>query len=115
MLRILNYLAIVFLVVLFSGSSRSLSAFGQAVPEMRTPLAPATPRINGPVVYGVRPGHPFLYRIPCTGTRPIVFSARNLPASLKLETKTGIISGNAPEKAQAYIVTLAASNSGGHD
>jgi len=45
---------------------------------MLTPPAPPEPRINGPKVYGARPGSPFLYRIPCTGMRPITFSARNL-------------------------------------
>ena len=38
--------------------------------ELLTPKAPANPRINGPRVYGVRPGTPFLYRIPATGLRP---------------------------------------------
>src|SRR5580698_5749720 len=32
-----------------------------------TPPPPSKPHINGPEVYGVRPGSPFLYRIPCTG------------------------------------------------
>jgi hypothetical protein len=34
-----------------------------------TPPPPAEAKINGPTVYGARPGHPFLYRIPCTGER----------------------------------------------
>jgi hypothetical protein len=38
--------------------------------EIRTPKAPATPRINGPDIFGVRPGNPFLYHIPATGERP---------------------------------------------
>src|ERR1700722_5082652 len=38
-----------------------------------TPLPPNEPRINGPEVYGEHPGSPFLYRIPCTGERPITF------------------------------------------
>src|SRR5690349_14837575 len=29
-----------------------------------TPKAPLTPQINGPSVYGVRPGHPLLYKVP---------------------------------------------------
>ena len=36
-------------------------------PYILTPPAPATPRINGPDVFGVRPGSPFLYTIPATG------------------------------------------------
>ena len=38
-----------------------------ATPEIRTPKAPASPRINGPAIFGVRPGHPFFYHIPVTG------------------------------------------------
>ena len=40
-----------------------------------TPPAPPEPRINGPRVYGVRPGSPFLYRVPATGVRPMTFRA----------------------------------------
>ena len=79
--------------------------------DLRTPPPPPTPHLNGPKVYGVRPGHEFLYRIPCTGTRPITFSARSLPSPLKLDAQSGIISGTAPEKAGTYTVTLFASNS----
>ena len=32
-----------------------------------TPRPSPTPRINGPAVYGCRPGNPFIYRIPTTG------------------------------------------------
>ena len=44
-----------------------------------TPPAPATPRINGPNIFGVRPGSLFLYTIPATGDRPMTFSVENLP------------------------------------
>lgn len=81
-------------------------------PEILTPLPPATPRINGPSVYGVRPGHPFLWRIPTTGTRPLKFSAKSLPKSLKLDTATGIITGSVTERG-TYSVQLLASNSQG--
>ena len=47
-----------------------------------TPKPSPQPRINGPAVYGVRPGNPFLYRIPTTGERPMTFSASNLPEGL---------------------------------
>ncbi len=76
----------------------TLTVFGAATPPMEeavilTPPAPASPRINGPLVYGVRPGSPFLYRIPCTGERPIKFSAENLPDGLTLDAESGIITG----------------------
>jgi alpha-galactosidase len=60
---------------------------------MLTPPAPATPRLNGPKVYGVRPGSPFLYRIPATGAAPLAFAARGLPPGLSVDAATGIISG----------------------
>jgi alpha-galactosidase len=77
-----------------------------------TPPAPATPRINGPKVYGVRPGSPFLYRIPCTGERPITFSAKQLPSGLSLDEKTGIITGKL-NQAGSFPVTLIARNARG--
>ncbi|HEY9226190.1 MAG TPA: putative Ig domain-containing protein [Gemmatimonadaceae bacterium] len=52
------------------------------------------PRINGPRITGATPGRPFLYRIPVTGEGPLSFSARNLPAGLTLDARTGIISGS---------------------
>jgi alpha-galactosidase len=62
-------------------------------PEIRTPAAPPTPRINGPDVFGARPDHPFLYHIPATGQRPMTFSADDLPDGLTLESATGNITG----------------------
>ena len=62
-------------------------------PYILTPPAPATPRINGPDVFGVRPGSPFLYTIPVTGDRPMAFSADNLPSGLELDPQTGHITG----------------------
>ena len=62
-------------------------------PVLLTPKPSRKPRINGAKIYGVRPGRPFLYRIPATGQRPIRFSAKNLPKGLSIDTKTGIIKG----------------------
>ena len=75
-----------------------------------TPPAPATPRINGADVFGVRPGSPFLFTIPATGERPMKFSAKNLPRGLKLDSKTGRITGKLNKKGE-FIVTLCAKNS----
>src|SRR5579859_1056223 len=77
-----------------------------------TPPPPLSPRINGPLVYGVRPGSPFLYRIPCTGERPIKFSAENLPDGLTLDTQSGIITGTI-STAGTSRVTLIARNARG--
>ena len=72
--------------------------------EIRTPAPPAAPRINGPSIYGAHPGHPFLYRIPATGARPIKFSAKSLPKGLALDSATGIISGSVknPESTPSF-------------
>ena len=77
-----------------------------------TPRPGPSPRINGPLVYGCRPGNPILYRIPCTGERPIKYSAKHLPKTLSLDTATGIITGTTPTKGN-YEVTFKAKNSHG--
>jgi len=74
-----------------------------------TPTPPPQPRVNGPKVYGVRPGSPFLYRIPATGERPMLFRAEGLPAGLALDVSNGIITGKIPG-AGTYPVTLSARN-----
>ncbi|HEV2330506.1 MAG TPA: putative Ig domain-containing protein [Verrucomicrobiae bacterium] len=81
-------------------------------PEIRTPPAPATPRINGPDVFGVRPGHPFLYHIPATGQRPMEFSADGLPSGLTLDPATGDIRGSL-DKTGTYRVVFHAKNAVG--
>jgi len=78
-----------------------------------TPKPGPNPQINGPKVYGCRPGRPFIYRIPCLGDRPVTFSAENLPRTLKLDAATGIITGTAPQRTGEYPVTLKAKNSHG--
>jgi alpha-galactosidase len=77
-----------------------------------TPKAPPQPRINGARVVGVRPGSPFLFTIPATGERPMVFSAKNLPTGLQLDTQSGIITGVLREKGTS-VVTLGAQNGRG--
>jgi alpha-galactosidase len=77
-----------------------------------TPSAPPAPRIHGPVRYGSRPGNPFLYRIPTTGSRPITFSVNHLPSSLVLDGNAGIIRGTTPARGE-YTITLQAKNQHG--
>jgi alpha-galactosidase len=81
-------------------------------PVVLTPPPGPEPRINGPKVYGCRPGRPFLYRIPCTG-KGILFSADGLPAGLTLDPATGIIAGQAPPQRGEHRVTLRAQNERG--
>ena len=51
------------------------------------------PEIHSPRVYGASTGRPFFLLVPATGEAPLKFAARNLPAGLKLDTKTGVITG----------------------
>ncbi len=75
-----------------------------------TPKPGLAPHINGPRLFGVRPGRAFIYRIPCTGKRPMTFEVMNLPEGLNINKKTGIISGNAPDKPGNYLAKLKAQN-----
>ena len=83
-------------------------------PYLLTPKPTPAPRLNGPKVYGARPGHPFLYRIPAQGKRPMTFSASGLPKSLQLDAHSGIITGTTPARGQNQI-TLRVQNSLGRD
>ena len=74
-----------------------------------TPKPPLAPRINGARIFGVRPGHPFLFTIAATGQRPMSFSARALPSGLVLDPQTGQITGRIA-RAGEYLSTLQASN-----
>lgn len=79
-----------------------------------TPKPGNSPRINGAKVVGGTPGKPFLFRIPCTGTRPIAFRAEGLPEGILLDATTGILRGIVPEKG-TYKLNLHASNQDGED
>lgn len=100
------------LPVVLAGSIVSLRAAD--APEIRTPPAPDTPHINGPAIFGVRPGHPFFYHIPATGARPMTFAVVDLPDGLKVDAQSGIITGTLSQPG-TLIVTLAAKNSLGEN
>ena len=69
------------------------SQFVVAAGQQSGGSTPERPAIHGATVFGARPNHPFLYRIPATGSRPMLFSAATLPTGLKLDRNTGIITG----------------------
>ena len=77
-----------------------------------TPKASSVPKINSAKVFGVRPESPFLFRIPATGDRPMTFSVKGLPKGLRLDPKTGIITGKLNKKG-IYDVELLAQNTKG--
>jgi alpha-galactosidase len=89
-----------------------LLAGSQEIPYILTPTPPDEPRINGAGIYGQRPGMPFLYRIAATGALPMSFEAEGLPAGLKIDGTSGIITG-AVAKAGDYGVRLKAKNTRG--
>jgi alpha-galactosidase len=102
----------IWIVVLIVVGITELAAWPQETAVILTPAPGPTPRLNGTRLLGVRPGSPFLFRIPATGVRPMTFAAENLPAGLILDPSTGIITGVVPERGQ-YSVMLTASNSEG--
>ena len=98
----------------FSGAAPRIVPRPEEKKVILTPVPPKEPRINGPKIYGVRPGSPFLYRIPCTGVRPIQFAAVGLPPGLELDEDSGIIRGSIEDRsARTYLTDLVAVNTAG--
>ncbi len=96
-------------------SAMAVLPIAQAAPVPQKPAVPAqsaTPRINGPGVFGIRPGTPLLYAIPASGQRPLEFSVTGLPPGLSLDTQAGLITGVAPE-AGTYALTFRVRNAAG--
>lgn len=67
------------------------------------------PAIHGPDVYGASPLKPFLYAIPSTGERPLLYAAEGLPQGLVLDPRTGHITGVAAREGD-FRVLLRAEN-----
>ena len=99
-------------VVLLIAAAAAHWAGGVEQRFILTPKPGPEPRINGPKIYGCRPGSPFLYRIPATGDRPMTFGAEGLPEGFVLNPETGIITGTVTDRGE-FGVTLKASNSKG--
>jgi alpha-galactosidase len=86
----------------------------QGAPYILTPPAPEEPRINGPAVFGVRPGNPLLYTIPVSGNRPIEFAVEGLPEGVVLDSVNGYLRGSIRNEGD-YPITLIATNQLGSD
>jgi alpha-galactosidase len=104
--------AFVFAAILCASRFALLAATESDSKVILTPPAPKTPRINGPGVFGVRPGSPFLYTIPATGERPMTFAVDELPSGLTLDSKSGRITGKLAAAGE-FNVTLRAKNAQG--
>lgn len=75
--------------------------------EPAPPIAHADPDaygIHGPRAVGTTPGNDFIFLIPATGKGPLTFDAKNLPEGLKLDSKTGIITGSVKKDGQFKVV-----------
>ena len=107
-------IAILTLTMFESQAQNNAVSVNSNDPELYTPAPKPQPRINGPLVYGCRPGHPFLYRIPCQGERPVSFTIKGLPSGLSLDPVSGIITGNAPVQGE-YEILIKAVNAKGKD
>ncbi len=91
----------------WAGAMLTLAPGAGAKPESisppQIPVVPARylpvkvspkPAIHGARIVGATPTRPFLFCIAATGEMPMTFTAQNLPAGLKLDPKTGIITGS---------------------
>ncbi len=70
------------------------------------------PHFNGASVIGNYPEKPIIFTVPVSGARPLNISCSNLPQGLKLDTTTGIITGNISSKG-TYKLDLIAENKHG--
>jgi alpha-galactosidase len=74
-----------------------------------TPAPSASVRINGARIFGVRPGSPFLFKIPATGKKPMKYEVLNLPEALTCNAETGMITGTINTRGE-YLTTFIVSN-----
>jgi len=79
---------------LSSSEIAATANFVSSKPYILTPKPPDYPRINGARTFGISTGNPFLYTIPATGKRPMIYSATGLPDGLRLDSSTGRITGS---------------------
>lgn len=81
-------------------------------PYILTPPAPATPRYNGPLVFGVRPGSPVIFRLAFSGEKPMTYKAEGLPEGVVLDSGKGVLSGSVKEEGD-YPIVFTATNAKG--
>ena len=81
-------------------------------PYILTPPAPATPRYNGPMVFGVRPGSPVIFRLAFSGDKPMKYAVEGLPEGVVLDPDKGVLSGSCAVSGE-YPLVLSATNDKG--
>src|SRR5262245_9176124 len=96
-------------IVMSEGRPRMIAPTNLPTMGILTPKPAPAPRINGPKVFGVRPGNPFLFTVAATGDRPMTYAADGLPSGLRIDPATGFIRGTIKDKGE-YKVTLRAKN-----
>ena len=80
---------------------------GSCAPYILTPPAPVTPRYNGPLVFGVRPGSPVIFRLAFSGEKPMQYAVEGLPDGVSLDPDKGVLSGSVSEKGDYPLVFVA--------
>jgi alpha-galactosidase len=70
------------------------------------------PAIHGALIVGTTPRRPFIFLIPATGQGPLTYSAKNLPAGLELDSRTGVITGSIGRPG-SFTVDLSVTNKHG--
>ena len=95
-----------------AGDLTRVSSSVSSEASVLTPKPSDEPQINGARVFGVRPGHPFLFAIPATGKRPMSFSATNLPNGLSVDESSGRITGTIAKAGEYNVVFHAKNNFG---
>ena len=81
-------------------------------PYILTPPAPAEPRYNGPLVFGVRPGSPVIFRLAFSGDKPMKYSVEGLPEGVVLDPEKGVLSGSCKEAGDYPLVFTATNDKG---
>jgi len=77
-----------------------------------TPKDDGKPRLHAPARYGVRPGHPLLFKVPVTGVKPVQLAVSPLPKGVTFNAATRVLSGTVA-KPGSYPLTITARNAKG--
>jgi len=111
--RLLSSLAAIIIIAILSFScSTAPDKVTDDGKIILTPKPGPEPRINGTKIFGVRPGSPFMFKIPATGLRPIKYEVINLPDGLTCDNSTGMITGTLNSPGEYKTIVRATNNKG---